>query len=346
MAVDRLEGLHLHCRAHLFCLRVALNRAGQLVLLLGGGSRRLGRQAPRLQGPGKGGVGLVVDHQRLQHRGGGAGSGLRGRQCERHVLPHLAGALLDCRPAHQLQLRRLLLAAGGQARIVERRPRGVPDLVADGDLGIQRARSVDEHLHLGAGLLRGRQQRQLAFLVLDLAIDLADLDLGVEDGALGLRGPLADQAEQLAPVGLGGRAVGRRGPARQLGQVVDQLLLRLGGKCGRLQQGAIVPELLDRLLEAPALASRDRLVGARHRHPARVDRADLELGGRLGFDADGGGHGLRRQVGEQQRVLALLDFDLGRAGDLGAGRIERHGIDARGAFDLGGELRRLQARGK
>ena len=70
---------------------------------------------------------------------------------------------------------------------------------------------VDEHLDLGALLLRRRQRGELAFEVLDLPVDLAHLDLRVEDGLLRLGEALADQAEELRPVGLRRRrAVGRR----------------------------------------------------------------------------------------------------------------------------------------
>ena len=177
---------------------------------------------------------MVMGHQ--QRRGGtGRRPGRRQRQGD--VVPDLAGALLDGGAADELQLGGLGLAAHGQPGVVEGRPGGARHLVADRHVGLQRRLGRQRHLHLGAALLARRQRGELALQVLDLAVDLADLDLGIEDRPLRLGRALADQLEQLAPVGLRcGAAVGGRWRAGQLGQVLDQLLLRLGGLDRRLQR--------------------------------------------------------------------------------------------------------------
>ena len=46
--------------------------------------------------------------------------------------------------------------------------------------------------------------------------------------------------------------------------------------------------------------------------------------------------GARRQIREQDDVVAALELHLAHARDLGAGREHRHRVDARGAFDVGG----------
>ena len=67
----------------------------------------------------------------------------------------------------------------------------------------------------------GASGGELAFQVLDLPVDLADLDLRVEDGLLRLGDALADQAEELAP----SRAARAAPPLAGAGRV---------GSCARL----------------------------------------------------------------------------------------------------------------
>ena len=206
------------------------------------------------------------------------------------------------------------------------------------------AAGVDEHLDLGALLLRGRDLRELAFQVADLQVDLADLDLRIEDDLLRLGDALADHGIELRPVGLRHRAaVGGRRLGRQLRQVVDQRLLRLGRFHGRAQLRAIVAQLLDGILDALALGGRHRFVGARHLDAPRVDRADLEPARGLALDADRAGHGIGRQVVEQDDVLAPLHLHLADARHLGALRIDGDALDLGGALDVCGMRRRRNA---
>ncbi len=68
---------------------------------------------------------------------------------------------------------------------------------------------------------------------------------------------------------------------------------------------ALVAQLLDLVLDAFALGLQGLLIGARDVAAARIDRLDVEAGGRLAVDADGAGHGLGGEIAEDERVLAL-----------------------------------------
>ncbi len=95
------------------------------------------------------------------------------------------------------------------------------------------------------------------------------------------------------------------GAAGQLGEVVEQRLLRLRGVLLALRQAALVAQALDLVLDALALGLQRGLVRTRDVAPARIDGFDGELGGRLAVDTDRAGHGLGRQVTENDGMPAL-----------------------------------------
>ena len=134
------------------------------------------------------------------------------------------------------------------------------------------AAAVDVHLHLGLLGARGRERGELFLDLLDLAVEIALLHLGVERTLLRVRHARGDEPEHLRPVGRRRRTprlvLGVRG---KLGEIAEELLLRLGSILLALRQRAIVAQLLDLVLEALALRLQRRLVGARYEAALRVD---------------------------------------------------------------------------
>jgi hypothetical protein len=122
----------------------------------------------------------------------------------------------------------------------------------------------------------------------------------------------------------------------ELRQVAYQGFLHLGRLHRRLQHGLVVFELLDGILDALPLAGGDRIIRPWQEGAAAVHRADLEAASRLALDADGAVDGTRRQVREQDDVIAGLEPYLAHARDLSARWKHRHGIDARSPLDVGG----------
>ena len=74
--------------------------------------------------------------------------------------------------------------------------------------------------------------------------------------------------QSVAGVGTPRLVLGVRG---KLGEIAEELLLRLGRVLLALRQRAIVAQLLDLVLEAFALGLQRRLVGARNEAALRVD---------------------------------------------------------------------------
>ena len=138
----------------------------------------------------------------------------------------------------------------------------------------------------------------------------------------------------------------RRRPRRQLRQVGDQRLLRLGALDLGLERALLVSERLDLVLDLAALAFGSLRIRARHEKTARVDRADLELARRIALDANRALNRSRRQILKDERVLALLDLDLGDARHLCARGKHGDGIHARDRLDLGRPRTRGEAHGQ
>ena len=256
------------------------------------------------------------------------------------VLPRLAGALHDVGAARQLEQRRRRFGAGGEARVIARRPAGVAHLIAHGHIGFEGRPGDDEDLHLGL-LGAGRRQRgELLLQLLDAAIEVALLHLGVEGRAVGFGPAGGDEREDLRPVGGRRRARLRRlpildgRPARHLRQVLQQRLLCLRRVLLALDDAAVVAQLLDLVLDTLALGLQLLLIGARDVAAARIDRLDVEAGGRLAVDADGAGHGLGRKIAEDQRVLALLQRQPRGARRFRPGGENGDRLDARGDRNL------------
>src|SRR5262245_7649946 len=282
-------------------------------------------------------VGFIVDQYLFKFGRGRAGPGPRRGERQADVVPALPALLLYAGPAYRLQLRRQRLVPGRKARLVEGEPRVVGDLIVDGEVSLERAGGVDEDLELGSLVLRGSNRGKLSLQFLDLALDLTHFDLRIEDRLLRLAAALADQHKELAPIGLGGRrCAARQRPRRQLGQVIDQGSLRLGRFDAALQGALFIAQLFDGIFNAFAFAGGDRAVAARHEHAAAVDRADLELAARLGLDADRARKRPRRQVGEQDGVIAGLERYLAQPRHLGTGRKNHDGGDPRRRRNLGG----------
>ena len=127
------------------------------------------------------------------------------------------------------------------------------------------------------------------------------------------------------------------GPAGHLRQVLQQRLLRLRRVLLALDDAAVVAQLLDLVLDTLALGLQLLLIGARDVAAARIDRLDVEAGGRLAVDADGAGHGLGRQVAEDERVLALLQRQPRGARRFRPGGENGDRLDARGDRNLVGQ---------
>src|SRR5262249_5804272 len=92
----------------------------------------------------------------------------------------------------------------------------------------------------------------------------------------------------------------------------------------------------DGILDVLPLAGGDRIIRPRQEGASAVHRADLEATSRLGLDADRAVDGTRRQIREQNDVIAGLEPYLAQAPHLSARWKPRHGIDARGPLDRGG----------
>ena len=194
------------------------------------------------------------------------------------------------------------------------------------------------HLHLGARLARS-QRGELALQVLDLAIDLADLDLRLEDRLLRLGRPLADQLEQLAPVRL------RRGRAPPAGGGVPGSLVRFSISFFWASAAWIVVCSADFSSFSFSIASSMRRrslattasSAARHRHAAG-DRRSRSPARR--WPCPRRGSRRRSPLPADPRTAACARRSPPspcRARDLGAGGIDGDGIDGGGALDLGGE---------
>jgi hypothetical protein len=159
----------------------------------------------------------------------------------------------------------------------------------------------------------------------------------VHEALLRLGHPRRDEPEELGPI------LARRGPIRprrrrprgQLGEPVDELLLRLGGGDLPVEETALVLQPFDLVLEAPALARCGFRIEARHAQAAAVHRADLETARGLALDTDRVLDRARGQIGKDDGVLAGVEAHLGEARDLGARREHRYGIDARHGGHLG-----------
>jgi hypothetical protein len=74
-----------------------------------------------------------------------------------------------------------------------RRPAGVAHLIAHGHVSFERRAGNDEHLHLGLLGACRRQSGELLFELLDAAVEIAFLHLGVERQALRLGHAAGDQ---------------------------------------------------------------------------------------------------------------------------------------------------------
>ena len=167
---------------------------------------------------------------------------------------------------------------------------------------------------------------------------VADLDLRVEDGLLRLGEALADEAEELRPVGLGRRgAVGGR-RARRAAAPDCRSASSASRPPARPSAGRPCRPSASRWRPRRASARwrrRHRRCAARtcggcrpsrsRARPSALPSTRIEL-------CDGA----RRQIREQDDVVAALELDLAHPRDLGAGRKDRHRVDARGAFDVGG----------
>ncbi len=150
-------------------------------------------------------LGLEVDGDGVDDGRRGIGGGARGRQLQGDVVPALARALHDIGAARQLEQRRRRLRAGGEARVIVRRPAGVAHLIAHRHVGIERRTGNDVDFHLGLLGARRRQGGELLFELLDAAVEVALLHLGVERQALRLGHAAGDERQDLLPVGVRNR---------------------------------------------------------------------------------------------------------------------------------------------